>query len=242
LINGINLKYKKIYVFYEKGRKYSESFLSIFESQFNDIENGERVIGKCNILRFDGDSCFAEINRDMPDALLLIPSTANTSDIIAKEIIPFNQNGKKLPLLGSDSMYDPKFVNVDNLTVSVPWFRDDAGNEGFKEKADNYFDSEAISWRTAMAYDATKALSQGLRKSADQCLLPKRWPNLLDRYDYPTCLRNKLPEVLSKGFSAAGANANDLIEFKNGERVGKDSLAVLVHTENGAFKPGAAQQ
>jgi ABC-type branched-subunit amino acid transport system substrate-binding protein len=243
LIKSLSFKYKKIYAFYERGRKYSESFLGLFESEFENLGNGEKVIGRCDILRFDQDSCFAAIERDMPDALLLIPSTANTSEIIAKSIIPFNQKGKKLPLLGSDSMYDPKFVSVDNLTVSVPWFRDNAGNEGFKVKAKKYFDSEEISWRTAMAYDATKALIEGLKRSSDQCSLSKRFPNLLDRYDYPTCLRKKLRDVLSTtGFSAEGANSKDPIEFSNGERVKKDSLAVLVHTENGDFKPGAAQQ
>lgn len=102
------------------------------------------------------------------DALLLAPSVGTIDKAVA--VAQANQN--RLPLLGNHSLYTSQTPEVGksavaNLVLSVPWLPETA-------PATNFFNSSKqlwggrVNWRTAMAYDATQAIIQGLQQSDER--------------------------------------------------------------------------
>jgi branched-chain amino acid transport system substrate-binding protein len=71
-------------------------------------------------------------------------------------------NDKRLQLLGGDSAYNPKTLelgrsNSVGMVLAVPWHILGNPNAEFPKAANQLWGGE-VNWRTAMAYDAAKAL------------------------------------------------------------------------------------
>jgi ABC-type branched-subunit amino acid transport system substrate-binding protein len=105
-------------------------------------------------------------------------------------------------------------IGQEKLVLAVPWHRSRKSDESPFEKSSRQLWSGAlINWRTAMAYDATKAMIEGLSKLGN---------NLT---------RSGLYEQLSKSnFSIQGATGK--VEFdKNHDRKSFKGIGVLVHVQ-----------
>ena len=152
--------------------------------------------------------------------LALIPETSRSFNK-ALEIIDSNKYSN-LTLLGGDSLYsrtiEKKGEKARNLVFAVPWFSDgkQSNQSEFEIAAQELWNGQ-INWRTAMAYDSTVAIVEGLQRMGDN----------------PT--RQGLQQILSApNFSTTGAAAK--VEFnQNGDRKitpeNDDELDVLVRVK-----------
>ena len=139
------------------------------------------------------------------DALLLAPSLQKISQAIA--IAQLNQ--QRLPLLGTHSLYTYETIQkgkdkVAGMVLPSPWLPDTTPNSNFLQTARKYWGGK-VNWRTAMAYDATAAIIQGLQQSDT---------------------RSELQSVLTQpDFLVDGATGK--IHFEQGDRVGKVQLVCI---------------
>jgi len=141
------------------------------------------------------------------DGLLLAPHV----DRIDKAIEVAQANKRQLALFGSPTLYTLQTLqsgqaNVSGLVLAVPWHPAAIPGNPFVNNATKLWGG-AVSWRTAMAYDATQAIAAGLKQSIT---------------------RDGLQKVLhSPSFSAFGAMGT--IQFLlSGERTG---TAVLIKVQ-----------
>jgi branched-chain amino acid transport system substrate-binding protein len=100
---------------------------------------------------------------DGADALLLAPSLND----INQAIETIQANKKRLPLLGNQTLYvfdtlDESRADASGMVLSVVWHPDTIPDKSFPIEAHKLWGGSP-SWRTAMAYDSTKAIIAGLR-------------------------------------------------------------------------------
>lgn len=247
--------YRSIAIVYDGGSKYSSSFKKAFETAFEheqgqivnkDIVNkGEE--DRCDISKNAGykykngpSECLEQAKKVGKDgALLLVPSSANVKDV--ESLIKLNfEEASPLPLLGSDTMYDKRFLSATakDMIIIVPWHRHIQPSKfeteakevfGYKDEKNEEQEPFKINWETAMAYDATQALAEGLRKASQSCFLHPLF--LWDKYAQSTCLRKELKNTLSNtNFKANGVLGVDSVKFDQyGDRAKGNGIGVLVN-------------
>lgn len=208
----------KVAVAYHPGSDYSESL----KEEFRKLLPSKQFVAECDLSRADFSSgeCVNQAKQKQAKVLLLVPSTKGSLDKVLRVV---NSNKGELKLLGGDVMYNPRTL-IDSgeaaakseLVVAVPWH---SPNSEFAQKANMLWEG-GVNWRTAMGYDATQAMVEGLR----------RINGSPDHY--------RLRQVLSKpDFSAIGATGK--VEFEgSGDRKFSPNIGVLVQVQpnpNGNF-------
>jgi branched-chain amino acid transport system substrate-binding protein len=194
------LKKRKAAVFYTKGNSYSESLKESFENYVT--KKKETVLS--NELSDLSKSFFSPVdgmkwaNKENTEVLMLAP---HDDDTLNKVLLLIYKNNKKFSLLGGDSVYSNKILqegegNVEGMVLATAWHIDVNPDSDFVEKSNNLWGGE-VSWRTALAYDATQALIEAIKKE------PTR-----------SGVRNAL---ISDNFKFVGASGNVQFE-KNGDR------------------------
>lgn len=240
--------YQRIAIVYDADSKYSRSFKNAFQKFFKgeqgEIVNDEYKKDRCDISKNAGyrrapgaGECLEQAKRGNAEALLLVPSAASADDV--KRLIELNfEEVSPLPLIGSDTMYEQKFLSekTKDMVVVVPWHRHIDPSD-FEKEAKELFAYEdkrnekrepfKINWETATGYDATQALAKGLRDSQNCWWNPS---HLWDKYAQPTCLRKELKNTLSDTkFTADGALDEGSVKFDQyGDRVEDGGIGVLV--------------
>lgn len=162
------LNKRKVAVFYTKGNSYSESLKKSFESYVT--QGGGTVLP--NELFDLSKSSFSpvdSINSIKEDAVLMLSSN---NDMLNKVLLLIYKNNKKFSLLGGDSVYSNKILqegegNVEGMVLATAWHIDVNPDSDFVEKSNNLWGGE-VSWRTALAYDATQALIEAIKKEPTQ--------------------------------------------------------------------------
>ncbi|NEP15173.1 MAG: hypothetical protein F6K14_34395, partial [Symploca sp. SIO2C1] len=166
---------------------------------------------------FNALNCVSEAENQGAEVLLLAPGTKDTLD---KTLPVVNSNNRKLRLLGGDAMYNPRTLQgfgreaaEEKMVIAVPWHVKINQNSDFVQGAEELWKLKDVTWRTAMAYDATQAFIEGLRSLGGN---PSR-----DR------LRQELSR---KNFSAKGAAGK--VEFEpSGDRKLFTGIGVLVQVQ-----------
>ena len=188
---------------------FREDFsLSIFELG-GEITATECDFGSDN---FNSDEIPGKAIADGAEALLLIPSVDKINQ--ALEVAQSNQN--RLTLLGNHSMYSYETLKVggsdtNGMILPVAWHPDSTANSSFNTEAKKLW-GMAGSWRTATAYDATKALIAGLSRVDDSS-------SVATRQQLQTVLTNS-------GFSASGALGNITFQ-RSGDRLVKAAIVKI---------------
>lgn len=148
------------------------------------------------------------IHSGKAEAILLAPHI----DRINQAINMAQANQQSLPLYGSTTLYTIQTLqqgatDINGLVLPVPWFP----TEPFASNAKQLWGGE-VNWRTASAYDATKALIAGLQQNSS---------------------RDGLQAVLrNPNFSAVGASSK--VQFlATGDRVGEIVLVKAVVNQRG---------
>jgi branched-chain amino acid transport system substrate-binding protein len=157
----------KVAICFASNAKASQSFKDAFE--WSIFQAGGKVIEmNCDFSQpdFNPTNVPAQAISSGADALLLNPSIYNVNSAIAV----IQANKQKLPLLANQTMYTFETLqqgasDANGMILSVAWHS--------VANADNIFTHEAqtlwggsVGWRTAMAYDAAKAIVIGLETGA----------------------------------------------------------------------------
>jgi len=191
---------------YDSSGSYSKTYREELKNQLQSIENGRLLnLKECDLFNNPNlENCVKKANQTV-SVLVLVPETGVTLNK-ALEILDSN-NASNLTLFGGDSLYSKAVENkgekVQNFMIPIPWFQNEANQTPFESDAEKLWNAQ-VNWRTAMSYDATMTIAEGLRRLGNN----------------PT--RQKLQEVLSaKDFSIKGAAGK--VEFdENGDRRIKD--------------------
>ena len=153
----------KIAICFASDAKASQSFKDAFE--WSIVQAGGKVIEtNCDFSQanFNPVDVPAQAVSSGADALLLAPSIYNVNQAISV----VQANKKRLPLLGNQTMYSFETLqqgsaDANGIILSVAWHSGDNTDRVFTEEAQSQWGGD-VGWRTAMAYDATKAMVVGL--------------------------------------------------------------------------------
>jgi branched-chain amino acid transport system substrate-binding protein len=160
-----HLKKQKAAVFFNSKSNYSQSLKNEFSTTL--LGDGGEVVAEFDFSspNFDVASSVQEAIGQGAEVLMLAPNTAALDQ--ALQVVQVNE--KRLQLLGGDSAYNPKTLEVGRsnavgMVLAVPWHI--LGNpEAEFPKAANQLWGREVNWRTAMAYDATIALIAGIGRN-----------------------------------------------------------------------------
>ena len=160
-----NLKLKKAAIFYNAQSDYSTSLKDVFTTAA--FGEGGEIVGDFDIssANFNPATALQEATQRGVEVLMLAPNSAT----LDRALQVVQVNNKKLPMLAGDSVYKPKTLQIGGddslgMIVAVPWHVLAHPNSPFVKTANNLWGGD-INWRTAMAYDATKALIAAIKKN-----------------------------------------------------------------------------
>lgn len=163
LLNTLNKQ--KATVFFNSGSAYSNSLKNEFSTAL--ATDGGQVVSEVDITApgFDPTSAVDQATQQGAEVLVLLPNTA-TLDAALKLV---QANNRKLPLVGGDSVYNPKTLEVggtraEGMVVAVPWDILSNPQDSFVSSSRRLWGAD-VNWRTAMAYDAVQSLAAGLRQN-----------------------------------------------------------------------------
>lgn len=197
---------QKAAVYYNSNSSYSLSLKNQFITDFS--ASGGSVI-ECDLstFLFSASNTIEQAQKQGISTLVLLPdSTTRTK---AVEVI--KANSKRYLIIGGDSVYNSDILKMGaqdavGLVLAIPWQNSRSPNLEFPQAAQKLWGG-SVSWRTALAYDATRILIAALEKTSEPS-------------------RTKLQQTLSSPtFQVIGATGN--VRFRpNGDR--KDSQIQLV--------------
>lgn len=158
-----NLDPANVAVFFNGNSGYSESLKSEFTTAI--YSDGGQVVAEFDVAAadFDASTAVSQAIQQGSTALALLTNTSTLNQ--ALQVIQTNQ--RRLALLGGDSLYNPKVLEVGSsnavgMTVAVPWVIGNNTGSDFVQTSRQLWGGD-VNWRTAMAYDATIALAEALR-------------------------------------------------------------------------------
>ncbi|MDF5725325.1 MAG: ABC transporter substrate-binding protein [Rhizonema sp. PD37] len=201
---------------------YSDSLSYEFKKQLT-TNNQEQVVEICTVDEKISDD---EQKRIIQNC---IRNHQNNADVILvalarkslenKEHVFFNDN-RNLKVLGGDTMYSinltTEYSNAikEKLVVSVPWNRSNRNKQksSFEKESEHLWGK--VNWRTAMTYDATKAMVDALKNKNDN-------PSREDLYN-----------ALKDNFSTESATGKEVKFCDNSDRKPDTGLGVLVKVED----------
>jgi branched-chain amino acid transport system substrate-binding protein len=167
LSNYMTTKFQKknVAVFYNSQSNYSQSLKSEFVSAVS-LSAGQ-VVKEFDLSKgdFSASQSIEQATKQGAEVLML---AANT-DTLDKALQVVQVNDKKLPLLGGDDVYALKTLEIgrekaEGMIIAVPWHIEANPSSSFPKQSRELWGAD-VSWRTASAYDATKALIAALQKN-----------------------------------------------------------------------------
>ncbi|MEY2831198.1 MAG: hypothetical protein RLZZ574_456 [Cyanobacteriota bacterium] len=159
------LKLREAVIIYNSQSAYSRSLQETFTTDI--VSNGGEVVMEVDLSEnnFNPAQTLKTAKERKAEALVLL----NDSTIVDKAYLLMQLNNRNLPLLGGDSLYKPQTLEIvgekaQGLVLGVPWHALGSANPQFSAAARSLWGGD-VNWRTAMAYDATQALIEGLAKN-----------------------------------------------------------------------------
>ncbi|WP_019507991.1 ABC transporter substrate-binding protein [Pleurocapsa sp. PCC 7319] len=199
----------KIAVCLDSESSASTSFAQEFMKAVHQ-DYGEIAPVKCDFAQsnFNPQKVVERAIAENADALLLAASVKGIKPAIAVAKV----NQQRLPLFGTHSLYTFETIQqgkdtVAGMVLTAPWLADKTKNYDFTQTAMEYWGGQ-VNWRTAMAYDATVAIIQGLEQSDT---------------------RSELQSALThSNFLVDGATG--VFYFEQGDRLGEVQLAQITQS------------
>lgn len=199
----------KIALCYYQTDTSSKSLTENFRRSFRNV-GGIIVDVECNLSdpNFNAVEAVNRVISSGANGFFLDPDL-DKLDVVIKLA---NANQGRLALFGDPTLYTGEILNgqVEGLVLVSPWHPDT--NPSFAQKMKDFWGG-SVNWRTATAYDATKAVIAGLQKNQT---------------------RVGLQQVLgSRDFTAMGQNGEIKFNYISGDRMG---TPILVKVSNGKFQ------
>ncbi|NEP41331.1 MAG: ABC transporter substrate-binding protein, partial [Okeania sp. SIO2H7] len=199
----------KVAIFHNPNSPYSESLRNQF---INNFSAGGGIFLRNNDDKFDfsrtsfnASSALEIAARQEVNALALFPNSSTRAEAI--EVV--KANGEyNFAIVAADSAYNEYTLKfgaaeaANNLVIATPWMSFNSPNPTFPQEARNLWGG-SVSWRTALAYDATRVLITALESLPEQQELTKR-----------IAVQNALAD---ESFSSYGATG-EIHFFPNGDR------------------------
>jgi branched-chain amino acid transport system substrate-binding protein len=159
------LKQQKVAVFYNSQSGYSQSLKSEFVTSVS--LGGGQVINEFDLSDANFNAV-QSVNQALQGGAQVLMLAVNTSTL-DKALQVVQVNGKRLNLLGGDDVYTPKTLQLgglaaENMVLAIPWHSLGNPQAEFLKAANQLWGGE-VNWRTAMAYDAAKALIAGIERN-----------------------------------------------------------------------------
>ncbi|KZL48274.1 receptor ligand binding family protein [Nodularia spumigena CENA596] len=160
-----NLQKTQAAVFFNSQSNYSQSLKTEFVSSVS-LEGGQ-VLSEFDLSQanFSAAKSLQQATEQGAEVLMF----ATNSETLDKALQVVQINKKQLNLLGGDDVYNIKTLEVggeqaSGMVLAVPWHIEGKRKSEFPQKSRQLWGGD-VSWRTAMAYDATVALIAALEKS-----------------------------------------------------------------------------
>ena len=102
------------------------------------------------------------------EVILLAPNT----DSLYKALAVAQANNKRLPLLGGDDVYGDRTLQdggaaTEGMVVAIAWHVDGTlTSADFRNQSIQLWGTAGVNWRTAMSYDAAKALITAIQRQS----------------------------------------------------------------------------
>ncbi len=150
-------------VFYNPKSRYSDSLRKQFRDSFS--QNGGRIVEEFDLSEIASlEQAIVQAEKQGAKVLALFPDTQNIILDTATTLI--NTNQCRYPIVGGDTLYNPGILKVgrsaaDCLVIAVPWHSTHSSNKEFAQAAQTLWGGQ-VSWRTALAYDATRSLIEAI--------------------------------------------------------------------------------
>ncbi len=159
------LKLKKAAVFFNSGSNYSKSLKGEFTTAL--YGDGGQVVAEYDLANpaFNAGDDVEQAIKQGAEVFMLAP----TSETLDKALQVVAVNRKRLKLLAGDDAYTPQTLQIGGdsavgMVLAVPWHI--LGNpEAEFPKAANQLWGAEVNWRTALAYDAAKALIAAIERN-----------------------------------------------------------------------------
>ena len=168
----------KVAICFASDAKGSQSYKNAFEWSIFQA-GGQLVKVDCDFSdpNFNPENIPSKVISSGADALLLAPSIYNVNQAIAV----MQANKKRLPLLANQTMYNFETLeqgttDANGMVLSVAWYSSLVCDRAFIEGSKSLWGG-AVGWRTAMAYDAAKAIEVGLKSKVSRQQLQKTLAN-----------------------------------------------------------------
>ena len=157
-----SLNQNSVAVIYNSQSPYSKSLRDTFSTDL--VSDGGEIASEADLAQ--GNFNPAEILQQAQEQGAEVLVFLNDSKTADKAYLIMQLNNNQLPMLGGDSLYKPQTLQVAGekavgLVLGVPWHILGNTNLDFPDAARKLWGGD-VSWRTAMAYDAVKAMAAGL--------------------------------------------------------------------------------
>jgi ABC-type branched-subunit amino acid transport system substrate-binding protein len=204
---------------------YSRDLASTFKQSMEKI-GGQFSRKSCDLSEksFDAAKFIEEAKKDKVNSLLVAPSVEKINDAIN-----LVRNRGDFALFGGSTMYSYKILQqgkaVNDMVLAVAWHADAKQGDTFPDDASNLWGGDTkvvVNWRTAMSYDATQAIIQGLMGIG----------NTDD-------IRSRLRDKLATNTQATGATGNIAFTDSGDRKLEGGGLGILVKVEQ---RPGTANE
>jgi branched-chain amino acid transport system substrate-binding protein len=156
-------KHKKIAICSDSKARASKSFREDFESTVY-ASGGQITRTDCNFSApdFNSDEVVSKATSDGATSLLLAPGVEQ----LKKAIAVMQSNKGRLSIIASHSMYTFETLQqgteaANGVVMEAPWDPSAEINSTYLKDARKFWGGPG-NWRTAMSYDATKAIATGL--------------------------------------------------------------------------------
>ncbi len=209
------LQRKRVAIFYAPASNYSSSLRTAFATTLA-TEGGE-VITEVDLeaADFSASNALQRARDQGSEVLFLAPHGATVTQ--AHEVAQANAAAASpLPMVGGDVLFSfttlQQGAAVEDLVVAIPWHPLVPAYRDFANRAAQEWGGQ-VSWRTALAYDATQVLLSGLRTSPDPS-------------------RQQLLEFLNQGFTPLQGASGTVRFLPSGDR---DGANVLVQVQPGSL-------
>lgn len=149
-------------VIYNSQSAYSRSLKDSFAIDI--ANNGGEVALEADISKSNFNPANILTQAKAQDSGVLV--FLNDSKTVDKAYLIMQLNNNQLPMLAGDSFYKPQTLQIGGdkavgLVLAVPWHILGNTNPDFPQTSRSLWGGD-VNWRTAMAYDAVKALAVGL--------------------------------------------------------------------------------
>jgi branched-chain amino acid transport system substrate-binding protein len=159
------LQKKKAVVFFNSASNYSKSLKDEFTTAV--YADGGQIVSEFDFANGNFNAAESVKNAIAQGAEVMM--LASNSATIDQALQVVQVNAKRLPLLAGDGAYTAKMLQIGgagatDMVLAVPWHILADPQSNFPQTSKQLWNAE-VSWRTALAYDATRALIVGLERN-----------------------------------------------------------------------------